>query len=120
MVKVFFVGNLVADPELRETKGGHLVAQARVAVSTGMKDSEGEFISNFYTVSYWGVSGENFAKKAHKGDRVVVSGSLSASAIIGEKTNKAYVNLAVRADSMERVVPTGTSTNTGSIDDELE
>ena len=115
MVKVFFIGNLVADPELRETSNGHLVAQARVAASTGMKDSEGEFISNFFTVSYWGAAGENFAKKAYKGDRVAVSGSLSASAVIGEKTNKAYMNLMVRADNVERIVLTGRS-----VDDELE
>lgn len=120
MVKVYFIGNLVADPEVRTIEGRYTgsVTQFRVATSTAQKDADGNYMTNYYSVSYWGTPGENLAKKAHKGDRVMVTGSLAASAVIGERTNKPYLNLSVRADTVERIVNTGASANR-ELDDEL-
>ena len=74
---VTLVGNLVADPELRYTKGGAAISSLRVAVNRRwQKDGEWEEETSFFDVTCWAQIAENCAESLTKGMRVVVTGRL--------------------------------------------
>ncbi|MDQ4144902.1 MAG: single-stranded DNA-binding protein [Actinomycetota bacterium] len=70
---IFLSGNLVKDPELQATKSGKFVTSFRIAVDeagTTHKDS------GFFTCQAWGQLAENLAETLHRGERVIVVGTL--------------------------------------------
>lgn len=77
------VGNLTADPDLRQTSAGVPVATFTVASTSRVKDSssgewrDGETL--FLRCSAWRRSAESVARSLGKGDRVVVTGRLRQS-----------------------------------------
>ncbi|MDD2999301.1 MAG: single-stranded DNA-binding protein [Candidatus Riflebacteria bacterium] len=79
--KVFLMGNLVRDPELRSTGTGTPVAQFDIAVNRSFKGSDGEFKkeTEYFKIIVWGKSGENCAKYLTKGKPVLVEGRLQVS-----------------------------------------
>ena len=76
--KVFLVGNLIRDPELRHTAQGTSVASFSLAVNRNYKGSDGEFKkeTNFFNIVVWGKVGENCAKYLSKGRSALVEGRL--------------------------------------------
>ena len=74
MQKVFIIGNLTADPELRTTTTGKNVCTFTVAVN---RRNEG---ADFFRVSAWETLGENCNKFLTKGRKVAVVGSVSVRA----------------------------------------
>ena len=72
--------NLTADPELRFTKTtGQAVATLRLAVSARRKNLDGDYVDTppvFYEATCWGALAEHAADSLHKGDRVLVHGSV--------------------------------------------
>lgn len=76
--KVFLIGNLVRDPELRHTAQGTSVSNFSVAVNRNYKGSDGEYKreTNFFTIVVWGKSGENCAKYLSKGRSVMIEGRM--------------------------------------------
>lgn len=83
MNKLFVVGRLGSDPEVRSF-GERTVTQFSCASDTRRKDAEGNFITNWYRVSVWGKTGENCAKFLHKGDSVVVEGDLTLRSYVNQ------------------------------------
>tara|TARA_Y100001949_G_scaffold176380_1_gene189304 strand:+ start:6208 stop:6621 length:414 start_codon:yes stop_codon:yes gene_type:complete len=74
---VSIAGNLVADPELRYTKGGAAISSLRVAVNRRWnKNGEWEEETSFFDVTAWAQIAENCAESLTKGMRVVVTGRL--------------------------------------------
>ncbi|WP_160051188.1 single-stranded DNA-binding protein [Nocardiopsis sp. FR26] len=78
--QITLVGNLVDDPELRFTPGGHAVANFRVASTPRTFDRDkGEYVdgeSMFLTCTVWRQYAENVAESLQRGMRVVVQGRL--------------------------------------------
>lgn len=78
---VTIIGNLTADPELRFTPAGVAVADFTVASTPRVYDREsGEWKDGttlFMRASIWREYAENVAASLHKGDRVIVVGSLT-------------------------------------------
>jgi single-strand DNA-binding protein len=76
--RIIISGNLVANPTLRETNSGTLVASVTIANNEFFNDGEGERqqVTTFVDVTVWGKSGENFASLAKKGQEVVIEGQL--------------------------------------------
>jgi single-strand DNA-binding protein len=76
--KVFLMGNLTRDPELRHTAQGTSVANFSIAVNRNFRASDGEYKkeTNFFNIIVWGKSGENCAKYLGKGRPVLVEGRL--------------------------------------------
>lgn len=100
MVKVFVVGRLTHDPELRTAANNATVCNFSVAVDTNLKDEAGEKIPNFYRATVWRGMADNCAKYLHKGDRVAVSGRLALRTYIG-KDNVTRSQLEIDADDVE-------------------
>jgi single-strand DNA-binding protein len=76
--KVFLVGNLTRDPELRFTAQGTAVANFSLAVNRSYRGSDGEFKKevSFFNIVVWGKTGENCSKFLSKGRSCLVEGRL--------------------------------------------
>jgi len=76
---VSLVGNTTRDAEIRYTQSGQAVADFGMAVSNRTKNQAGEWEDGpgqFYDVTVWGSTAENFAESCPRGTRVVVVGRL--------------------------------------------
>jgi single-strand DNA-binding protein len=75
--KVFLIGNLGADPEIRITTKGTQIARVRLATPHPRK-VEGAWVENvdWHTVKVFGRSAEYLGRAAHKGDALALECSL--------------------------------------------
>ena len=81
MNKVFIVGNLTRDPELRSTRDGISVCSFTVAVNRRVRNAEaGQPEADFFRVTAWRALGENCSKYLSKGRKVAVEGPVMANA----------------------------------------
>ena len=78
--KVFLIGNLTRDPELRYTPNGTAVANLGLAVNRRFKDSSGELKEEvcFLTVTVWDKQAEACCQYLSKGRPVFVEGVLQS------------------------------------------
>ena len=75
--KIFVMGRLTADPELRRTQSGTHVASFTLAVDRDFKDKQtGEKATDFIPVVAWRQTGEFVSKFFTKGRMAVVEGRL--------------------------------------------
>lgn len=92
MNKVFLLGNLGADPELRFTQGGQAVLNIRLATTESYLDKDGERHerTDWHSVVVWGKRGEGLAKILATGDRILVEGGIRTSSYDDKEGNKKY------------------------------
>ena len=78
--KVILIGNLGADPELRTTQGGQVVASLRIATTDAWTDKGGgrQERTEWHAVTVWGKTAENCGKFLAKGRQVYVEGRLQS------------------------------------------
>ena len=76
--KVFLIGNLTRDPELRVTPKGTPICQFGIAVNRQFKDESGATRdeTTFVDIEAWGKQGELVAKYLTKGSLAMVEGRL--------------------------------------------
>ena len=76
--KVFLIGNLTRDPELRYTPGGRPVTTLRLAVNRRFTTRQGENRDEtlFIDVTVWGKQAETCAQYLSKGRPVFIEGRL--------------------------------------------
>ncbi len=96
MNKVFLIGNLVRDPELRYIPSGEAVANLRIAVNRFYTTKEGEKKKEtcFITVVAWRRQAENCGEYLSKGSSILVEGRLRESqweTSTGEKRSRIEV-----------------------------
>ncbi len=90
---VTVIGNLVEDPELRYTQSGTPMASIRVASNRRYRDRNDEWQeqTSFFGGTIWRELAENVAESLHKGDRVIVTGSLEQRTWEGQDGQKRSV-----------------------------
>ena len=76
MNKVFLIGNLTRDPELRTTSNGIAVCTFTLAVSRRFKNANGANDTDFLNVVVWRAQADSCAKYLKKGSKAAVSGSI--------------------------------------------
>ncbi|MBQ8081700.1 MAG: single-stranded DNA-binding protein [Clostridia bacterium] len=108
MNKLFIVGNLTRDPELRTTSSGISVCSFTVAVnrrrSSNAAPNQPE--ADFFRVTAWRQLGENCQRYLAKGRKVSVVGSVSVQTYqANDGTTRA--SLEVTADDVEFLTPKG-------------
>ena len=97
--KVFLIGNLTRDPELRVTPKGTAVCQFGLAVNRQYKDESGATRDEtaFIDIEAWGKQGELVSKYLQKGSLAFVEGRLRFDSWedkqSGQKRNKLKVVL---------------------------
>jgi single-strand DNA-binding protein len=116
--KVFLIGNLTRDPELRYTPSGMAVATLRLAVNHRFKDRSGELKQDacFINIVVWDKQAETSNQYLKKGSSVLIEGRLqSRSWQDNEGKNRSVIE--VRAD---RVVFLDGSQKKASTKDNLD
>jgi len=76
--KVYLIGNLTRDPELRVTPKGTAICQFGLAVNRSFKDESGSTReeTTFVDVEAWGRQGETISKYCQRGRPLFVEGRL--------------------------------------------
>ena len=74
--KIFIMGRLTRDPELRRTQSGTAVTSFSLAVERDFKSQGGEKETDFIDCVAWRQTGEFVSKYFKKGSMIVVSGRL--------------------------------------------
>lgn len=99
--KVFLIGNLTRDPEVRYTPSGAAVGDIGLAVSRRYKGNDGESREEtcFVNVTVWGRQAETCAEYLKKGRPVMVEGRLRYEE--WEKEGKKYNKLVVVAERVQ-------------------
>jgi len=79
--KVFLIGNLTRDPDLRYTSSGTAVAKFGLAVNRKYKGQDGELKEDtcFVDIVTWGKTAENCSNYLSKGRPVFIEGRLQFS-----------------------------------------
>ncbi len=113
MNKLFIVGNLARDPELRTTSQGISVCSFTVAVNRRRPQNAaaGQPEADFFRVSAWRGLGENCQKYLAKGRKVAVTGSVSVQTYQGND-GVTRASLEVTADDVEFLTPKGEAGDT--------
>lgn len=99
MNKVFLVGNLTKDPEMRQTKNGANVCDFRIAINR-RKNKDGVQEADFLTIQTWNGLAENCQKYLHKGSKVAVDGQIRTRNYEAQDGTKRYVT-EILADNVE-------------------
>ena len=99
MNKIFIMGRLTEDPELRKTSSGISVCRFNVAVPRPWrKDAEQE--TDFFTVQAWRGTAEFVSKYFSKGSKMLVTGTLRNNNFVGKDGIKRYENIVI-AENIE-------------------
>lgn len=106
MNKVFLIGNLTRDPELRTTQSGLPVCTFTIAVNRRRASNAqaGQPEADFFRVTAWRQLGENCHKWLIKGHKVNVVGAVSVSTY-QTQNGQTRAQLEVTADDVEFLTP---------------
>ena len=90
--KVFLIGNLGADPEVRYTSSGSAVANFRIATSEVWNDRNGERQerTEWHRIVVWGKQAEHCGEYLRKGRSVHVEGRIQTREWDDRDGNKRY------------------------------
>ena len=115
--KIFIMGRLTRDPELRRTQGGNAVTSFALAVDRDFKSADGTKETDFIDVVAWRNTAEFAAKYFTKGRMAVVEGRLQMRDWTDKEGNKRRSAEVVAdniyfGDSKREDAPAGNSTPT--------
>ena len=92
MNKVFLLGNLGKDPEVRHTGSGTAVCKFPLATTKKYtKDGERQEQTAWHNVVVWGNQGENCGKYLTKGRQALVEGEIRTRSYDDKDGNKRYI-----------------------------
>ena len=100
--RVFLMGNLTRDPELRKTASGLTVSDLGLAVSEKYKNKAGETVETvcFCDIVVWGKQAETCGQYLTKGAPIIVEGRLQLDQWQTDKGEKRS-RLRVKADRVQ-------------------
>ena len=110
MNKVFLIGRLTRDPELRYTGSNKAVCQITVAVNRGFGGQNSNAETDFINVVLWDKTAENVAKYMTKGRLLLVEGRIQTRNYDNNEGKKVYVTEVV-ALSVQFLESKGSNTN---------
>lgn len=98
--KVQLIGNLGAEPEIKETQNGKKLAKLRIATNETYRNSDGEIVkeTQWHDIVAWGKLAEISEKYLNKGQEVCIEGKLSNRNYEDKNGVKRYVTEIVASD----------------------
>lgn len=90
MNKVFLIGRLSRDPELRHTTSGTAVCQINVAISRPVAQGS-EPQTDFINVVVWNKQAENVARYLSKGRQIAIEGRIQTRNYDNNEGKRTYV-----------------------------
>lgn len=100
MNKVFLIGRLTRDPELRYTGSNIAVATFSLAVNRNFTSQSGEREADFINIVVWRKQAENVKNYLSQGSQVAIDGRIQTRSYDDQNGNKRYVTEVV-ADNVE-------------------
>ena len=100
MNKVFLIGRLTRDPELRYTGNNTAVASFSIAVNRNFTNQAGEREADFINVVVWRKQAENVKNYLTQGSQVAIDGRIQTRSYDDADGKKRYVTEVV-ADNVE-------------------
>ena len=113
MNKVFLIGRLTRDPELRYTGNNTAVATFTVAVNRNFSNQQGEREADFINIVVWRKQAENVKNYLSQGSQVAIDGRIQTRSYDDQNGQKRYVTEVV-ADNVEFMGSKGSSTNSNN------
>lgn len=110
MNKVFLIGRLTRDPELRYTGNNTAVASFSLAVNRNYTNQAGEREADFINIVVWRKQAENVKNYLSQGSQVAVDGRIQTRSYDDADGKKRYITEVV-ADNVEFL---GTKNSNGS------
>ena len=102
--KVMLIGNLTADPEVRQTPRGNSLTELRLAVnrvSSGPNEGERREETTFLDVTCWGRTGEVAAQYLSKGRPVFIEGRLQMDTWEDKQTGQRRSKIRIIAENLQ-------------------
>ncbi len=100
MNKVFLIGRLVRDPELRYTGSNIAVATFSLAVNRNFSNQNGEREADFINVVVWRKQAENIKNYIKQGSQIAIDGRIQTRSYDDQNGQKRYVTEVV-ADNVQ-------------------
>ena len=118
--RVFLMGNLTFDPELRRTPNGKAVSVLRMATSRTWTGNDGERREEtlFIDVEVWDRQAENCCQYLRKGSSIHVEGSLKMDSWEDKTSGEKRSKIKVSAERIQFLDRRDTPSSGGSYDDE--
>ena len=113
MNKVFLIGRLTRDPELRYTGNNTAVATFSLAVNRNFSNQQGERETDFINIVVWRKQAENVKNYLSQGSQVAVDGRIQTRSYDDNNGQKRYVTEVV-ADNVEFLGSKNSSSNTNN------
>lgn len=113
MNKVYLIGNLTRDPEMRSTTTGVSVCNFSIAVNRRFKDADGKAQTDFFNIVAWRQLADLCGKFLMKGKKVAVVGSIQTRSYEAQDGSKRTAYDIV-ADEVEFLTPAGEAPGTRS------
>ena len=112
--QIIIEGNLVREPEIRETARGSTVAKFTLAVNRYVKNAAGEFEQEtyFFDAEAWGKLAETVEKKARKGTGCRLVGRLKQDRWKGSD-GKTYSKVYIMSEQIDFTAKSEKSENEG-------
>lgn len=87
MNKLFLIGNLTKDPEISQTQNGLTICKFGIAVNRPYQ-TNGERITDFFSITVWRTLADNCGKYLKKGSKVAVTAQLQNHSYEDKDGNK--------------------------------
>lgn len=91
MNKVFLIGRLTRDVELRATQSNLSVAQFSIAVNRPYNPESSERQADFINCVVWRRQAENLSKYCHRGSQIAVEGRIQTRKYVDRDNKTIYV-----------------------------
>ena len=108
MNKVFLIGNLTRDPEMRSTSAGIPVCNFSIAVNRRKNTQTGQQETDFFNIVAWRQLAELCGRYLAKGRKVAVCGSIQIRSYEAQDGSKRTA-VDIVADDVEFLSPANTS-----------
>ena len=102
MNKIILIGNMCRDIEVNHYNDRKVVRNT-IAVRRDYKNKNGEYDSDFFNFSVWGVQAEFVEKYAHKGDKIAIVGKLLNNNY--ERDGQTVYSNDIQVESIELLAP---------------
>ena len=110
MNKVFLIGRLTRDPELRYTGNNTAVASFSIAVNRNFTNQSGEREADFINIVVWRKQAENVKNYLTQGSQVAIDGRIQTRSYDDQDGKKRYVTEVI-ADNVEFLGSKGQSSS---------
>lgn len=110
MNKVFLIGRLTRDPELRYTSSNIASATFSIAVNRNFANQNGEREADFINIVVWRKAAENVKNYLTKGSQVAIDGRIQTRTYDAQDGTKRYVTEVV-ADNVQFLDRAGSAGN---------